>query len=142
MITPNAGHKFTTEISGFAECQGHSAKPNLHSAKALPSAALGKEHSANNPSANASLPSVFCWALGKAFAECRHSAKLEPKKNPKKWEFLPKKMDFFLISGGPHQPAPTHLRYFSRKFHGYADDAIRTRDLLLYTDLLYHYTTI
>ena len=27
----------------FAECLGHSAKPLLHSAKALPSAALGKE---------------------------------------------------------------------------------------------------
>ena len=37
----------TTGLSGFAECQGHSAKPNLHSAKALPSAgpsaALGKK---------------------------------------------------------------------------------------------------
>ena len=33
----------TTGLSEFAECQGHSAKPNLHSAKALPSAALGKK---------------------------------------------------------------------------------------------------
>ena len=83
--------RITTGISGFAECQGHSAKPNLHLAKALPSAALGKEHSANKPSAKASLPSVFCRALGKAFAECRHSAKFESEKKPKKWEFLPKK---------------------------------------------------
>jgi len=80
----NISLNYTTGPSEFAECQGHSAKPNLHSAKALPSAALGKEHSAKKESAKTSLPSVFCRALGKAFAECRHSAKLEPKKNPKK----------------------------------------------------------
>ena len=82
---------YTTRLSGFAECQGHSAKPNLHSAKALPSAALGKEHSAKKESTKTSLPSVFCRALGKAFAECRHSAKLEPKKNPKKMEIFTQK---------------------------------------------------
>ena len=117
----------TTGISGFAECQGHSAKPNLHSAK--------------NPSAKAYLLSVFCRALDKVFAECRHSAKLNPKKNPKKQEFLPKKIEFFSINGGPHRP-PTHLRHFSREFHGYAADAIRTRDLPLCTYLLYYYTTL
>ena len=133
----------TTGLSEFAECQGHSAKPNLHSAKALPSAALGKEHSAKKESAKTSLPSVFCRALGKAFAECRHSAKLEPKKNPKKWEFLSQKNgNFFLIGGGPHRSAPIHLRLFSRKFHGYAADGIRTQDLPLRTNLLYHYTTL
>jgi hypothetical protein len=41
-------HQFpacTTGIRGFAECLGHSAKPRLHSAKALPSVILGKGHS-------------------------------------------------------------------------------------------------
>ena len=74
----------TMGISGFAECQGHSAKPNLHSAKALPSAALGECHSAKNGPAKASLPSVFCWTLGKAFAECPTLGKVGTEKNPKK----------------------------------------------------------
>ena len=79
---------YTTGLSGFVECQGHLAKPNLHSAKALPSAALGKGHSAKNGPAKVSLPSVFCRALGKAFAECLTLAKLEPKKNPKNGNFF------------------------------------------------------
>ena len=101
----------TTGISGFAECQGHSAKPNLHSAK--------------NPSAKAYLLSVFCRALDK----------VETEKNPKK-------IGIFFIDGGPHRPVPTHLRHFLREFHGYATNAIRTRDLPLCTYLLYHYTTL
>ena len=36
----------TTGFRFFAECLRHSAKAKLHSAKALPSAALGKEHTA------------------------------------------------------------------------------------------------
>ena len=88
---------------------------------------------------------------GKAnFAECllsgtrhlpsaRHSAKLKPKKTRKNGNFYPKKNG---IDGGPHWPAPTHLRHFSREFHGYAADAIQTRDLPLCTYLLYHYTTL
>jgi hypothetical protein len=36
----------------------------------LPSVALGKEETAKKWSAKASLPSVFCRALGKDFAEC------------------------------------------------------------------------
>jgi hypothetical protein len=43
----------------------------LHSAKALPSAALGKEPSVKFWSAKVSLPSVFYRALGKGFAECK-----------------------------------------------------------------------
>ena len=42
-----------------------------HSAKALPSAALGIGHLEKKKSAKPSLPSVICRALGKAFAECR-----------------------------------------------------------------------
>ena len=80
---------------------------------------------------------------GKAnFAECPTLGKVETEKNPKKWDFLPKKNEFFFIDGGPHRPTPTHLRHFSREFHGYAADAIRTRDLPLCTYLLYHYTTL
>jgi hypothetical protein len=43
----------------------HSAKPEKHSAKALPSVALGKEGSTHNASAKPSLPSTFSRALGK-----------------------------------------------------------------------------
>jgi hypothetical protein len=60
----------TTGHSSFAECLRHSAKPRKHSAKCLPSVTLGKERSANCTSATASLPSTFCRALGKVFAEC------------------------------------------------------------------------
>jgi hypothetical protein len=50
----------TTGIVFFAaECLRHSAKAILHSAKALPSVTLGKEHSAKISSAKGSLPSVF-----------------------------------------------------------------------------------
>jgi len=61
----------------------------------LPSATLGKEHTAKFWSAKKSLPSVFYRALGKGFAECRHSAKKKnekSRKNRKKkffWEGLP-----------------------------------------------------
>jgi hypothetical protein len=48
-----------------------SAKAILHSAKALPSVTLGKEHSAKISSAKGSLPSAFFRTLGKDFAECQ-----------------------------------------------------------------------
>jgi hypothetical protein len=56
--------------TSFAECLRHSAKQHKHSAKPLPSVALGKEGTAKKGSAKTSLPSVFCRALGKDFAEC------------------------------------------------------------------------
>jgi hypothetical protein len=56
--------------SSFAECLRHSAKHIKHSANTLPSVTLGKERSVNCTSATASLPSTFCRALGKDFAEC------------------------------------------------------------------------
>jgi hypothetical protein len=43
----------TTGIQCFAECLWHSAKTFLHSAKALPSVTLGKEHTAKFTSAKA-----------------------------------------------------------------------------------------
>jgi hypothetical protein len=49
----------TTGIGCFAECLKHSANPEKHSAKHLPSVALDKEGSANSTSAKASLPSTF-----------------------------------------------------------------------------------
>jgi hypothetical protein len=61
---------YTTGHSSFAVCLRHSTKTILHSAKALPSVTLGKERSANSTSASVSLPSTFCRALGKEFAEC------------------------------------------------------------------------
>ena len=65
----------TTGFWFFAECRPHSAKPALHSAKALPSAALGKEHSVKNSSAKNSLPSATCLALGKVFTKCHVSTR-------------------------------------------------------------------
>ena len=61
----------TTGISSFAVCLRHSAKAILHSAKALPSVTLGKEHSTKILSAKGSLPSAFFRTLGKDFAECQ-----------------------------------------------------------------------
>ena len=55
--------------------QLHSAKKALHSAKPLPSAALGKELSAYPFTAKASLPSVACRALGKGFPECHNGTR-------------------------------------------------------------------
>ena len=60
----------TTRFPFFAECPRHSAKTILHSAKDLPSAALGKNHSAKLQSAKPALPSVFYRTLGKGLAEC------------------------------------------------------------------------
>jgi len=82
--------------------------------------ALGKDHSVKNGSAKAALPSVFCRALGKAFAECPTLGKVGTEKTRKNENFYAKKMEIFLIGGGPHRPAPTHLRHFSRKIRGYA----------------------
>jgi hypothetical protein len=67
----------TTGFKRFAECLGHSAKRQKHSANALPSAALGKLDSAQAWPAKHALLSVKHWALGKAFAECqrRHTTK-------------------------------------------------------------------
>jgi len=54
----------------FAECPKHSAKPILHSAKALPSATVDKFYTAIIVTAKKALLSVFSQALGKAFATC------------------------------------------------------------------------
>jgi len=49
--------------------------------KALPSAALGKDHSAKKQPAKGSLLSAFCWAFGKAFVG--HSAKKNTRQTKK-----------------------------------------------------------
>ena len=64
------------------------------------------------------------------------------RKKPEKMGIFTQKNGIFFIDGGPHRLAPSHLRYFSPEFHGYAADAIQTRDLPLCTYLLYHYTTL
>ena len=60
----------TTGILWYAECQKHSAKTNIHSAKCLPTVALGKGYTAKGATANSSLPSAFSSALGKESAVC------------------------------------------------------------------------
>ena len=112
-----------------------------HSANGSPSVTLGEQHSPKTVKAKPTLSSVFYRALGKTFAECPTLGKVQTEKTRKNGNFYPKKWIFF-IDGGPHRPAPTHLRHFSREFHGYAADAIRNRDLPLCTYLLYHYTTL
>jgi hypothetical protein len=62
---------FTTGIVFFTECLKHSAKPEKHSAQALPSVALDKEGSTHSTSAKPSLPSTFSRALGTDVAECQ-----------------------------------------------------------------------
>ena len=104
---------------------------------------LGEQHSPKTVTAKPTLPSVFYRALGKAFAERATLGKVETEKNPKKMGiFTKKKKEIFFYQWRPHRSAPTHLRYFSREFHGSATDVIRTRDLSLCTYLLYHYTTL
>ena len=127
-LFPSSKASCTTRLLEFAECPKHSAKGIKHSANGSPSVTLDEQHSPKKVTAKPTLPSVFYRALGKAFAECPTLDKVETEKTPKKWEFLPKKNGIFFIDGGPHRPAPTHLRHFSREFYGYAADAIRTRD--------------
>ena len=83
----------------------------------------------------------------------RHSAKPLPsadtrqswnrKKNPKKMGiFTQKKWKFFFNWWRPPPVSAHPSRHFSRKFHGHVADWIRTRDLTLCMNLLYHYTTL
>ena len=108
----------TTGLLEFAECPKHSAKDIKHSANGSPSVTLGEQHSPKTVTAKPTLPSVFYRALGKAFAECPTLGKVETEKNPKKIGIFTQKNDFLFIDGGPHRPAPTHLRHFSHEFHG------------------------
>ena len=90
----------TTGQQFFAECPRHSAK-------ALPSVALGKEHSEKKLSAKASLPSSFCRALGKDSAKC---------KSEKIWK---KKEKNYLLEAHPQANAhPSHVfdTFFSTFF--------------------------
>jgi hypothetical protein len=65
----------TTGITFFVECLIHSAKAILHSAKALPSVTLGKEHLTNTLSAKGSLPSTFFGHSTKTLSSVeKHSA--------------------------------------------------------------------
>ena len=123
----------------------------LHSVKkALQSAALSKELSAYPFTAKASLPSVACRALGKAFAECRKSTrqrftlgKMKMRKKPKNNSKIFQKKNF---GGGRHRPAPACLHrsrcIFCAKFAANAAGGIRTHDLSLACLLLYHCTTL
>ena len=66
---------YTTRDRRFAECQKHSAKAVMHSAKSLPSVTLDKRHSATNLTAKPALPSDFSQALGKSLpCANKHSA--------------------------------------------------------------------
>ena len=65
-IRPASGAPATTADALFAECWGHSAKPAKQSAKALPSAALGKDFIGKNFFAECQKST-----LDKVFAECQ-----------------------------------------------------------------------
>ena len=59
---------------------------------------------------------VSCRALGKAFAECRHSAKLKPKKTRKNVNFYQKKWNFFLSMEAPTGQRPPFSDIFRVNF--------------------------
>ena len=65
-------YRFTTELPFFAECQLHSANACLHSAKALQSVTLDKEHSTKSlPRADYTRQICHVGTAGDgAFAEC------------------------------------------------------------------------
>ena len=66
----------TTGLAYFAECHRHSAKAEKHSAKYLPSVALGEQLTAFLLPAKPALPSAFSRALGKPLPCAKpHSAK-------------------------------------------------------------------
>ena len=98
--------KYTTGLLEFAECPKHSAKDIKHSANGSPSVTLGEQHSPKTVTTKPTLPSVFYRALGKSFTECPTLGKVETEKNPKKWEFLPKRNGIFFLS----MEAPTGQR--------------------------------
>ena len=61
-------------LEAFAEGSGHSVKVQKPSVKALPSAALGKELSEKNLTANRSLLEIETLPSAKFFAECQKSS--------------------------------------------------------------------
>ena len=59
-------HQSLPDLCSLPECPKHSAKHILHSAKGLPSAVLGKLHTAIVVTEKQALSSAFSQALGKA----------------------------------------------------------------------------
>ena len=102
---------YTTRFRFFAECLRHSAKAKLHSAKPLPSAALGKEHTAKNWSAKPSLPSVFYRALGKGFAESPGGTRQR-----KATVTAPAPLTVALPSANPADTRQNFFIFFKKKF--------------------------
>jgi hypothetical protein len=62
-----SGHYRIRPLHRVSRTLGEACK---HSAKSLPSVALGKEHPAKNLSAKSSLPSALFRTIGKGLAEC------------------------------------------------------------------------
>ena len=129
----------------FAECLRHSAKPEIHSAKALPSAALGKELIDKEAFAE-------CFLSGTRQSLCRvpekYSAKIYTRQNENAKKLINKSNFFFR---GRPPPASTHPSsatghrsrcIFCAKFTANAAGGIRTHDLSIACLLLYHYTTL
>ena len=93
----------TTGLLEFVECPKHSANHLKYSANGSPSVTFGEQHSPKNVTAKPTLPSVFYWTLGKAFAECPTLGKafaecptlgeVGTKKTRKNWNFYSKKME-------------------------------------------------
>ena len=132
----------TTGLLEFAKCPKDSANHLKHSANGSPSVTLSEQHSPKKVTAKPTLPSVFYRALGKAFAECPTLGKVETKKNPKKWEFLPKKIDFFLSMEAPTGQRPPIYDIFRVNFMATRPTRFEPENLPLCTYLLYHYTTL
>ena len=76
-------------------------------------------HSANNPRQKMRRQRRLCQVsfvghLAKPLPSARHSAKLEPKKTRKKWEFLPKKMEKNFNWWRP-QPVSAHPNFMATR---------------------------
>ena len=130
--------------SSFAECQGHSAKAQKHSATALPSVTLGKEHMASFCRQTAVCRVFFVGHSAKPLPSAGKTlGKIKMRKKPKNNSKIFQKKKF---GGGRHQPAPARLHrsrcIFCAKFAANAAGGIQTHDLSLTCLLLYHCTTL
>ena len=119
----------------FAVCQKHTAKAFLHTAKPLPCVAHGKHASVKRSF-------VVCHLSGIRQIVCR-VLKSTRQRSFQKTDFKNRKQKRFNSGRTPpasHTPIPSKLQVITFFAH-HAAGKIRTHDLSLTCNLLYHYTT-
>jgi hypothetical protein len=109
----------TTGIAFFDECLRHSAKAFLHSAKALPSVTLGKEHSAKISSAKGSLPSAFFGHSAKTLPSVKKQSAKKNTRQIKNRKNKKKTAKHFLNSRNNSPTLPYYLTRCPIIFHYY-----------------------